>query len=94
MTSTVFEAGVNLAKISVGTGILALPYATVNSGGLLLSPILNAGIAVLNGMFLANYCSSYAHFSINYLLLMTTLRDIIIKLIACMVDFTKAFLQP
>ena len=57
MTSTAFQAGVNLAKISVGTGILALPFSTINSGGLIISPILNAGIAVLNGM----YCDQSAY---------------------------------
>ena len=65
MTSTAFEAGVNLAKISIGTGILALPFATVHSGGLLLSPVINAGIAVLNGMNYHPRICTFTHDSIS-----------------------------
>ena len=64
--STAFQAGVNLAKISVGTGILALPYATVNSGGLVLSPILNAIIAVLNGACNAMHINHIFHILASY----------------------------
>ena len=43
-----FDASVNLSKMCIGAGILALPYATVE-GGLLSSGVLMLWVAVLNG---------------------------------------------
>lgn len=45
--SSAFGAAVNIAKLSIGNGILALPYAT-SRGGLLFSPIAIAVIAMWN----------------------------------------------
>ena len=45
--STVMEATVNLTKLCIGSGILALPFA-VEKGGLILSPIFLALIAWWN----------------------------------------------
>jgi amino acid permease len=44
---TCFEAVVNLTKLCIGTGILALPFSA-NKGGLILSPIIIAIIALWN----------------------------------------------
>ena len=46
--STTFDAVVNLSKMCVGAGILALPYATVE-GGLLISALMMLIVAALNG---------------------------------------------
>ena len=46
---TVFEASVSLAKVCVGSGILALPIA-VERGGLIFSPICLCGIAYWNAL--------------------------------------------
>jgi proton-coupled amino acid transporter len=45
--STAMAAAINLAKLCIGTGILALPYATLK-GGLLFAPIGIAFIALWN----------------------------------------------
>ncbi len=47
--SSTIAAGINLAKLCIGTGILALPYATLH-GGLIFSPIGIALIALWNGI--------------------------------------------
>ncbi len=47
--SSTVAAGINLAKLCIGTGILALPYATLH-GGLIFSPIGIALIALWNGI--------------------------------------------
>ena len=46
--SSTLDAVVNLCKMCVGAGILALPYATVE-GGLLTSALLMLLVAILNG---------------------------------------------
>lgn len=45
--SSFFGAAVNIAKLSIGNGILALPYAT-SRGGLLFSPFAISMIAIWN----------------------------------------------
>jgi amino acid permease len=45
--STTFGAIINIAKLSIGNGILALPFAT-SRGGLLFSPLAIALIAVIS----------------------------------------------
>ena len=47
--STTYEAAINLSKLCVGSGILALPFA-VDKGGLLLSPFLIACVGFWNGL--------------------------------------------
>ena len=49
MSASTFEASVNLAKMSIGCGILALPYAS-NQCGLVLALALNLIIAIMNGI--------------------------------------------
>lgn len=46
--SSTLGASLNLAKLCIGSGILALPFATAK-GGLLVSPLIMATIAVWNG---------------------------------------------
>jgi amino acid permease len=47
--SSTFGAAINLSKLAIGTGVLALPYAT-SRGGLLFGPICLALIAIWNGI--------------------------------------------
>ena len=49
MSATAFEASVNLAKMSIGCGILALPFSS-NQCGIVLALLLNLIIAVMNGV--------------------------------------------
>ena len=44
---TISSAAINLAKVCVGSGVLALPYAFFR-GGLIFGPIVMTGIALLN----------------------------------------------
>lgn len=47
--SSTFGAAINLAKLCIGTGVLALPYAT-SRGGLLFGPLVIALVAAWNGI--------------------------------------------
>jgi amino acid permease len=47
--SSTFGAAINLSKLAIGTGVLALPYAT-SRGGLLFGPVCLALIALWNGV--------------------------------------------
>ncbi len=47
--SSTLEASINMSKLCIGSGILALPYA-ISKGGLILSPIFIGFIAMLNGI--------------------------------------------
>ncbi len=47
--SSTFEASINLSKLCIGSGILALPFA-VDKGGLILTPVLIALVGWWNGV--------------------------------------------